>query len=161
MQVTHYWMHSMLQVVMKEDKEDWYEEIKIFGSCGLKYLWRFISTQKYIQDYKDNLTQQHHVSFKFDIFPVLLSSYILNKTNRFDIKKIMYLKFIHTIIKIKYICTIGFDTLPNNIHEAKSHPKCVTFNAPMLNSLKEYPFHKYFVTTPNIYFLLRHFFVRF
>ena len=81
MQVTHYWMHSMLQVVMKEDKEDWYEEIKIFGSCGLKYLWRFISTQKYIQDYKDNLTQQHHVSFKFDIFPVLLSSYILNKSS--------------------------------------------------------------------------------
>ena len=40
-------------------------KIKIFESCRLKYLWRFISTQKYIQDYKDNHTQ--HVSFKIQI----------------------------------------------------------------------------------------------
>ena len=45
--------------------ESVWRNIKIYESCGLKYLWRFISTQKYIQDYRDNLTQQQHYSFRF------------------------------------------------------------------------------------------------
>jgi hypothetical protein len=40
-------------------------KIKIFESCGLKYLWRFISTQKYIQDYKDKHPQ--YMCLKFQI----------------------------------------------------------------------------------------------